>query len=457
MAACLMAASMVRFRLTPSPCKSHIKAVMHTRLFCSLWLALLAFFPCRAETNPPNIILIISDDHTFDSYGFMGNEKVQTPHLDRIASESLLYTRGYSMPVCSPSLACLLTGLYPHQNGITGNDLSEKAPQAAENPGDRNPLLKRLLSNPVILPKVLSEHGYLTFQTGKLWNASYKDMGFTHGMTANAGRAGGEGLKIGREGMEPIYEFIKTARREDKPFFVWYAPYLPHLPHNPPKRLLQNYRGMGLPPAVEKYYAMVEWLDETCGELDEWLAKNNLRDNTVLIYISDNGWNERGKGPAARAKLTPYERGIRSPVFVRWPGKVPPLRDEETLASIVDFVPTILKAAGAEVPESLPGLDLLDREAMISRKSIFAQSSLHTINDLDNPANDLTGAVVLDGWWKLIQPGPKGHVRDAIALPKEVELFDLKNDPYEKNNLAKEHPEEVARLKAIQDAFWKFQ
>jgi len=166
-----------------------------------------------APASQPNIILIISDDQPFTDYGFMGNAQVKTPNIDRIASESLLYTRGYVMPVCSPSLACLLTGKLPHQHGITGNDLKPKDPKGKGDRSNREPLMQRLLDNSLILPKALSDAGYLTLQTGKLWNATYKDLGFTHGMTTKQGRHGGEGLAIGREGMQPIYQFIETAQQ----------------------------------------------------------------------------------------------------------------------------------------------------------------------------------------------------------------------------------------------------
>jgi uncharacterized sulfatase len=398
-------------------------------------------------TGKPNIILIISDDHGFTDYGFMGHPIVKTPHLDRIASESLLYTRGYTMPVCSPSLACLLTGKLPHQHGITGNDLAEGAKS------DRLPLMRRLLDNSLMLPKALSDAGYLTFQTGKLWNATYKDVGFTHGMTASQGRHGGDGLTIGRKGMKPIYDFIETARKEAKPFFIWYAPLMPHDPHTPPEDILAKYTGKGPTPAAEKYDAMVDWFDRTCGELDEWLAANDLMKNTVILYLSDNGWNADGyKG--GRAKLTPYETGIRSPMFVRWPGTVKPLRDEETLASIIDFAPTILKLAGIAVPPDLAGKDLLDREAMTSRKSIFVESYTHDIADLQKSARSLMARVVIDGWSKLIIPGSAKPDRSFATVPNKIELFDLKSDPLELRDLAADRPEEVRRLLSIQNAGW---
>ena len=209
------------------------------------------------------------------------------------------------------------------------------------------------------MPSWVEASGYLTFQTGKLWNTTFSEVGFTPGMTSTVGWHAGAGLQIGREGIKPIYDFIEDARAKAKPFSVWYAPMMPHDPHPPPERLLAKYRGKGPTPAAERYYAMVEWFDETCGELDDYLA-DNARDAA------------RGMS-GMRSKLSPYELGVRTPMLGRWPGRVQPLRDEETLESIIDFVPTILKVCGVPVlaaPASLPGLDLLDRKAMPGRKSI---------------------------------------------------------------------------------------
>lgn len=414
-----------------------------------LLLAFAAALPAASPPTRPNIILIISDDHGFNDYGFMGHDIVKTPHLDRISSESLLYTRGYVMPVCSPSLACLLTGKLPSGHGITGNDLAKK------DRGNRDPLMRRLLGNSLLLPKAMTEAGYLTFQTGKLWNATYKEMGFTHGMTSRQGRHGGEGLTIGREGMEPIYRFVETAKEREKPFFIWHAPFMPHDPHTPPKEILAKYKGKGPTPAAEKYYAMVEWFDQTCGELDAYLAKNGLAENTVILYLADNGWNAAHGYKGQRSKLSPYEMGIRTPMFVRWPNKVKPLRDDETLASILDFPTTILKLAGAKAPADLPGLDLLDRQAMGARKSIFIEAYTHDIANLANPAESRIAQVVLDGWSKLIIPGPAKPDRPFSTTPVTIELYDLKTDPLEKTNLAAERPDEAKRLQAIYNDAYK--
>lgn len=413
---------------------------------------LLLSYDAGAETRP-NLVLILSDDHTYSHHGFMGNESVRTPNLDRMASESLLYTRGYSMPVCSPSLACLLTGLLPDAHGITGNDLHRPAArQKQAKDQDRDPMRERLLQNPLVLPRALTQAGYLTFQAGKLWNASYEQCGFTHGMSKDPSRHGGAGLAIGRQGMEPIREFIDLAVTAQKPFFIWYAPMMPHDPHNPPARLREKYAGKGPTTHAENYLAMIEWFDETCGELDRMLEAKGLKENTMVIYLSDNGWDPIHGYQGGRAKLTPYENGIRTPIFVRWPGKVGPLRDASTLASIVDVAPTFLGAAGVAIPPGLPGRDLRDRKAMTERGPIEIQCFLHDIMEMDNPEKSLTARVIIDGWHKLILPGPMkqhGSGKGFASIAGVVELYDLENDPKETQNLAGEQPDEVGRLRAL--------
>ncbi len=430
---------------------SNVKITMNTLRLVISFLFMACAAAHAAAADKPNIILIISDDHGFPDYGFMGSKEVQTPNIDRMALQSLLYTRGYVMPVCSPSLASLLTGKLPHQHGITGNDLVKANAPASKK---RDPLAVQLLSNSLLLPKALTAAGYLTFQSGKLWNVTYSEVGFTHGMTDTAGRHGDAGLAIGRKGMAPVLDFIDHAQAEKKPFFVWYAPMLPHQPHNPPTEMLAKYQGKGFTPAAEKYYAMVEWFDQTCGELDAHLAKNKLTENTVILYLADNGWGA-ADGPGKRAKLSPYELGIRTPMFVRWPGKVKPQRDDETLASIVDFPHTILKLADAKAPADLSGLDLLDRDAMMARKSVFVEAYTHDISDLTQPAKSLVTRVVIDGWSKLLLPTSIRPDKAYPSAPTEIELFDLKADPLEKTNVAASRADEVRRLQAIQDAAWK--
>ena len=150
------------------------------------------------------------------------------------------------------------------------------------------------------LPRLLAEKGYVSLQTGKWWQGDYRRGGFTHGMTKGQ-RHGDEGLDIGRKTMQPIFDFIADARKAGKPFFVWYAPMLPHTPHNPPERLLAKYKDKAPSPPVAKYWAMVEWFDETCGQLLDHLETEKLAENTIVVYVTDNGWIQDPDGAALGA------------------------------------------------------------------------------------------------------------------------------------------------------------
>src|SRR5687768_4118292 len=196
----------------------------------------------------PNIVLIIGDDQAWTDFSFMGHEVIKTPRIDQLAKESAVFPNGYvPTSLCRASLATLLTGLYGHQHKICCNDPPEGV--------DRSAMLPFLKNAPTV-PRLLGERGYRSLQTGKFWEGHFSNGGFTHGMTTK-GRHGDEGLAIGRQTMQPIYDFIE--QEGDKPFFLWYAPMLPHEPHNPPERILQKYRAEGRSEKLAKYWAMCEW------------------------------------------------------------------------------------------------------------------------------------------------------------------------------------------------------
>jgi uncharacterized sulfatase len=261
-------------------------------------LALLAVAPAfAAATPPPNIVMIVSDDHHWADYSFMGSKEVRTPHLDRLAAQSLTFARGYvPSSLCCPSLASMITGLYPHQHKVTSNDpplprdgTPKKQFNKTKEFQDGREIMNRHLEAVPTLPRLLAEKGYLSLQTGKWWQGHFSRGGFTHGMTKGQ-RHGDEGLEIGRTTMQPIFDFIATAQKERKPFFVWYAPMLPHTPHNPPQRLLDKYKDKTPSLAIAKYWAMVEWFDESCGQLLDHLDQKGLANNTLVLYVADNGW-----------------------------------------------------------------------------------------------------------------------------------------------------------------------
>ncbi len=410
-------------------------------------------------TAAPNVVLLIADDMGYRDFGFMGHPQIQTPRLDRLARESLTFRRGYvTSSLCSPSLASILTGRYPHQHKITSNDppLPRGAPvEAAQHPAflaARREMIRHFDGLPA-LPRILASSGYLSFQAGKWWGGSYTRGGFTHGMThgdpARGGRHGDLGLAIGRQGMQPVFDFIRIAQQRRAPFFLWYAPMMPHSPHNPPERLFARYRATAPTAEVARYWAMCEWFDETCGQLLDFLDDRKIADNTLVIFLADNGWIQDPSADryAPRSKQSPYDGGLRTPILVRWPARVSP-RVCEIPASAIDIAPTVLRAAGVESSTALEGVDLLDQKAVAARSAIFGEIFTHNAVDIDDPASSLRFRWVVSGDWKLIVPDR--HNEPAGV----VELFDVAHDPDEKRNLAAEHPQRVIELTGRLEKWW---
>jgi uncharacterized sulfatase len=292
------------------------------------------------------------------------------------------------------------------------------------------------------------EHGYVALQTGKWWQGHFRRGGFTHGMT-QGGRHGDDGLAIGRKTMQPIRDFIAEARRHDKPFFVWYAPMMPHDPHTPPDRLFDKYRDRAPSPHVARYWAMVEWFDETCGQLLDYLDRERLADNTIVAYVADNGWIQSLDRPqyAPKSKQSPYDGGLRTPIMIRWPRKVTPRMNGAAVSSI-DLCPTLLRACGVPAPDDLPGVNLLDADAVSARTAVFGECFTHNAVDLENPAANLRWRWVISDGWKLIVPVPQNEPTGKF------ELFNLAVDPKEETNLAETEPARVASLRERLDAWW---
>lgn len=427
---------------------------------CALLLCLILGVTLSVEAaDRPNIVMIISDDHGWTDYGFMGHQVIQTPHLDRLASQSLVFQRGYvPSSLCCPSLATIITGLYPHQHKVTSNDppipagLPNRQFQQSAAFKDGREIMNRHLEAVDTLPRLLGRHGYLSLQTGKWWQGHFSRGGFTHGMTTGQ-RHGDDGLKIGRQTMQPIFDFMATAKREQKPFFVWYAPLLPHDPHTPPQRLLDKYRDSTKSESVAKYRAMVEWFDETCGQLMTHLDEEGLAENTIVVYVADNGWlqNENGNG-FVRSKRSPYDMGLRTPIMIRWPKHIAP-KVSEDLAMSIDLMPTLLAALDLPKSDQMQGLNLLDEQRVAARKELVGECFTHNAVDLHQPAKNLLQRWIVAGRWKLIVP-QKVDSAELPAAQQNIELFDILADPHEKNDLAASHPDVVQQLTAKLDAWW---
>jgi arylsulfatase A-like enzyme len=426
------------------------------------------------EPRRPNVVLVIADDQHWRDYGFMGHEHLRTPNLDRLARESLVFPRGYvPSSLCCPSLASIITGRYPHEHRVVGNDPPDSpdaprgSPQAARAFAAGRERMNAHLEAFPSLPRLLGAAGYRSFQTGKWWQGDFARGGFDEGMTKGK-RHGDAGLTIGRDTMQPIFDFMARSRAAGQPFFVWYAPMLPHDPHDPSADLVEHYASRTDSVHVARYWGNVERFDRTVGELLDHLDREDLSRDTLVVYVTDNGWIQDSGSQkfAPRSKLSPYDGGVRTPIMFRRPGTIRP-RTSESLAGAIDIVPTVLAACDVAAPPELPGVNLLDDTATAARRQVFGECYTHTIVDLDDPARSLLWRWTIRDRWKLIVPvtadggtAPEweGRMVDADSRKRlergDLELFDVVADPDETTNVAATHADVVARLRADLDRWW---
>ncbi|MCK5463004.1 MAG: sulfatase [Bacteroidales bacterium] len=446
---------------------------MKTKILLLSVLILVVGLPACVKTtvsDRPNIVLIISDDQSWPDYSFLGHEHIETPRIDQLAAEGLTFTRGYTAaPLCRPALASMATGLFPHQHKVVGNDpvfdFGTSKRYGEEWMKIRAEMNERVVDGFEQLPTladILGEAGYVSLQTGKWWEGNPSRGGFTEGMThgdpVRGGRHGDEGLRIGREGLDEIYRFIEDARGQEKPFYVWYAPFLPHAPHTPPDSLRDKYLPFAASEAVANYWAMCDLFDITCGQLMDYIEAEGLSENTLFVYVTDNGWIQDPDRPNrfdAMSKTTPYEMGIRTPMMFRWKGVITPEMDNENLVSSIDIATTILDICGLEAEPEMQGINVLDKKALSGRDAIFAEAFAHDFTSVDESLNF---RIIVKLPWKLILPDAVNRPYNPQFYPIEPDgkpqLYNLLEDPHEQVNLAAENPEVVSSLTREIEKWW---
>jgi uncharacterized sulfatase len=333
------------------------------------------------EPQRPNIVLIISDDQGYRDFGFMNSPHLVTPNLDRLASEGMTFTHGFSTAsVCRPALNTLLTGLHPVQ--------WEARRRQLEREGVPLPFFREV-QHFQTLPKLLKKANYDSFQAGKYWEGSPADGGFDDGMKRRNAPvpdnvihtlAGGDSLKLARETMDPVWEFLSKQR--SGPFFLWFAPMLPHRPHNPPERFRTHYRGRGLSSQALDYYATITWLDEAVGHLLDFLQERQLRRDTLIVFLVDNGRDQPANtrvAPAGgdRGKGSIYEFGYRTPIVFSYPDRIRAGRRSSALVSTVDVFATLVDYAGVPLPAHRKGISLrptLEQDREFARERVIGGS-----------------------------------------------------------------------------------
>jgi uncharacterized sulfatase len=409
----------------------------------------------------PNIVMIVADDHGYRDFGFMGAPSwVKTPNLDALAAGGTTFPFAYSTAsVCAPALQSLLTGLAPYEVELRLADLWKRRGGF----GGAEPI--RYFDT---LPRQLSAHGYATYQVGKYWEGTYHDGGFTHGtkVTPTAPgmhlgeRSGGEGLRVGRETLAPVLDFIDAHAAQ--PFFIWFAPSLPHVPFDAPEKFRLLYREAPVSYRAKRYLANVSRLDEVVGTVLAHLDARRFARPTFVVFLADNGWDtelppvrpgDTTRDPrllgGPRGKLSLYELGVRTPIVFRWAGRIPAGQRRDALVSIVDVMPTVLDLAGITPPSGLSGTSLrpvLEGRAPALREVIVGRiSALRQVT----PA----GAVLPKGTHGyFVRTQDWYYVMYGEGLREE--LYDARSDPGQEHDVAGAHPAVTAQLRRRIDE-WK--
>jgi arylsulfatase A-like enzyme len=380
------------------------------------------------NTSLPNIIFIIADDIAWNDYGFNQHPRVSTPNIDQLASEGVLFNNAYTPnSICRPSLASIITGLYPSQHGITANARAINQRRGQYDIG-LPPYAKRMQGLNT-LPRELAKLGYRSLQTGKWWEEGFANGGFDEGDKKPQGlfRHVTRTNVIGREGLQPIFDFIDQNKQQ--PFFIWYAPQMPHTPHNPPAEFLNAYLDKTTDPNLAKYLGMVSWFDHTVGQIVAHLQTQGLRENTLIVYMADNGvslHSDLENAGFGDGKDSPYEMGNRTPIIFNWPGHWQAAQ-HDALISNIDIFPTLMELLKV-TPDNLPGISVLptiSEGKQPQREFVVGEGYADPGKEVfDSPRKFRW---IRSGKWKLV-----AYTDDRI------ELFDLTADADEQHNLSAE-------------------
>ena len=400
------------------------------------------------KADRPHIVFILADDLGWKDVGYHGSE-IKTPHIDRLAYNGVRLEQHYVQPVCSPTRAALLTGRYPIRTGLQTGVVRPWADYGL-------PLDERTL------PQELEAAGYSTAITGKwhlgahaqeyLPQARGFDLQYGHYLGAidyfTHSRMGGldwhRDQKALREAGYTTQLIAKEAvgiidkHPTSQPLFLYVPFNAPHTPLQAPQEYLDRYAHIQNPKR-RKFAAMVTCMDDAIGAITAALEKRGMTGDTLLIFSSDNGGPTRNgadNGDLRGAKGSLYEGGTRVPAFAVWPGKLKPGRIVEHPVHACDWYPTLTRLAGIKRQPAKP-LDGYDIWPLLSRGKASKRREIL----LNVEAN--RGAVRM-GDWKLVV---RGGLTEKDARPNHtVELFNLAEDPNERNNLAAANPDQVRRL-----------
>lgn len=395
--------------------------------------------PVVNKASNPNVILILTDDQGYGDIHSHGNELIDTPHLDRLAASGARFENFFVAPVCAPTRASVLTGREHIRTGTVNVSNNYEIMRSEE----------------TTVAELFKENGYATALFGKWHNGEHfpnnpngqgfdEFIGFCAGhignyfdplLEHNAGTIQTEGF-ITDALTDKALEWIEAKR--DEPFFC-YIPYnAPHTPFQVPDSYYEKYEARGLDVKTATLYGMVENLDDNIGRLLQRLNELNLAENTIVLFLTDNGpTNTRDRYNAGMKgfKTRVDEGGVRVPLFVKWPGHIKSGSVIDGLAAHIDLMPTLADLCGIEIPNTLKldGLSLKDSllkgETAPDDRMIFA----HRFSG---------------GKLQLLNGAARSKRFRYVLTDKEETLFDLINDPGQKKDICKDNPEQFERHRA---------
>ncbi|MEZ6129209.1 MAG: arylsulfatase [Planctomycetaceae bacterium] len=434
---------------------------------------ILALLVCIAATSVteatssdsaarPNIIVILADDQGYGDFSIHGNPHVQTPHIDRLGRSSVRFDRFFVNSFCAPTRAALLTGRWPLRTGCHGVTHNREAMRSSE----------------ITIAEVLRDSGYRTTCIGKWHNGEQypltpQGQGFDEAFGFNNGHWNNyfsatllRGPKeehtsgyISDVLTDEAIRFVSKAN-ERRPFFCYLSYNAPHSPYQVPDRYFEKFKSRGLDDALASFYGMCENIDDNVGRLLKHLEEQQLAENTIVVFLTDNGGTAGVKTFNAGmrgGKTSVHEGGSRVPLFVRWPAADWTPHLVTPIASHIDLFPTLLDLCGVQIPGSLKLDGITLRPQLQNRDAgTVSERTLFTHNPISE-TNRFPGAVRTQRY-RLVREikGPAGgsqaKANDASATPWQ--LYDMDSDPGEKHNIAVQHPEIVKQLSSRYDAWF---
>ena len=450
-----------------------MKQKFNTLIFFCLLTAII-----NAQKKP-NVIIIYTDDQATLDVNILGAKDLVSPNMDKLMLSGTTFTQFYASPVCSPSRASLLTGKNPQRAGVPGNAGQDLSRTSGLPPSEYT------------MAEMFKENGYATYLIGK-WHLGYQpemrpnqqgfDYSFGHlvGCIDNYSHFyywGGDNNYVGGPNRHDLYRndeeifldgeyfpdlMVKEAKKvidkkSEDPFFIFFAMNTPHYPYQGYSKWIKYYRDKGVKHPRDLYAAFLTTQDEKIGELIELLEDNELRENTIIIFQSDNGHSTETRayhgggftGPYRGAKQSLFEGGIRVPAAISWPGRIPSNQFRDQISVNVDWMPTLIDLCGFDTDTS----------------DMDGKSLLPIIENENAPSNHEKGYcwefgrrgdptwVARKGKWKLYA-NPYDTSRREYTYPEKFVLFDLENDPGESVNLYDKKPNVVYELKSLYKA-WK--